>query len=229
MDAPAAWQLARDSLLGGLAHALSNRAATLGALAAFVDAGEPPAALGATLGSETARLEELTQLARALAGEAEEAPEAIHVPSLLEGVVSVHRHHRDLRQIRCEIEEGGSVYPVRAGRAPLLRALLLYLAVGACRAAAAGRDRVRLRYEGDQSWVRLRIDAPAATAMPGARGAPLALDAITLDHVRALVVPEGGEVEQLDGGDAELRLPTLLELRRREGERREALGAGSGR
>jgi hypothetical protein len=78
-----AWLVVSDALLRGLNHALSNRAATVGAVSGVLDPAEPPsAAIVDVLRDEAARLDELLQLARLLPGQ-RAGTEPVHLPDVV--------------------------------------------------------------------------------------------------------------------------------------------------
>lgn len=216
---PSAWQHVSDSLLAGLAHALSNRAAAIGALAAFAEAETVPDALGETLGTEAERLEDLVRLLRLLGQDGAEDGEPVQVAALMRDVLALHSHHRDLRGVRFDVEDAGAVHPVRGRRCALVRAVLLLLALAARSGIEAGHRRLAVRWDGDGQWVRL-IVAPrpgGEELAPAQRLAGSALQGVTLPDVRQAAVEAGGDAEE--GGmpaELEMRFPTLAESRRRD-------------
>ena len=201
------WTTISNELLQGLIHALNNRVAALGALVelARLDPQEAAESLEGLTG-------ELTQLGRvnalfALLPDRRSEAEALELPDLLDDALALHAHHPRLRNETCAVHYAGTVLPVRAPRWALLHALVM-LVHAVKRAAESVHERggVPLRVEGSEEWVAVRVHQASE---PPADLATLALRC-------------GAELGRDDGATV-FRLPTLLELRRRE---RDAGGAG---
>ena len=197
-DFSAGWPAVSDSLIGGIAHALSNRIATLAALAELMRLDDDVAANAELLRTEVGRLEALVHALRLLGTEGEAVPEALDLPELLGDAIALHRHHRDLRDVAIIVEDGERPRPVRAARARLAQALLLLLA-----AAASTVDdsaiAVHARFGGN-GHARLTLSRPGAAE---ATRSPALLDAAA-----ALVAPAGGTVAS-SGNEIVLDLPAL--------------------
>ena len=218
----------RDGILRGVAHALSNRVAALSGVAGLVDFGNLPAdRLARALGSEVSQLGHLVELLRLLPSDARPRGEAIELKTLLPAVIALHALHADLREIPCTIRHDGDAHPVHLGRSAFVHAVLVLLDA-AKRDVLRERGSVSLTYAGDSAWVTIAVESLAGVA----QNAPSASPGAELD-LRRLV---GAAVAQLDpslvvdvqrrsqrpgsGLRLELRLPTLLEARRRERETR---------
>lgn len=190
----------RDDLVAGLTHALSNRVATISAAAHWLGSASGEARqVAVMLAEETAKLEDIVHLLRLLP-ENERAPaEPIHVPEMLAETAALFRHHRALRGRRCVVQAASDVQPVWAPRAALRQALLLALAATE---QGAGQE-VTIGCAGTDAVVVLSI----GPADPDASAA----DTIAVrDAMRAT----GGDALDGDASRYELRLPTLLEIRR---------------
>lgn len=216
----AAWPTAADGVLRGLAHELSNRTGTIGAVAEALAAERPDGSLARALGAEAARLEELLRLLRLLPADGDRVAEPARPADVLADALALfalHPRGRDTAAVVAPALEDAP--PVRAHVASLTRALLLLLVA----AAGPARRPVRLGATADDAWLALRVDAE------GAAGSDDEL-ARAAGEARALVAPDGGEVVvPAAGGAAELRLPTLAAVRRREAERRAGeVAAGRG-
>lgn len=198
-DFSAGWPAVSDSLIGGIAHALSNRIATLAALAELMRMDDDVAANAEMLRTEVGRLEALVRALRLLGTEGEVSPEALDMPELLGEAIALHRHHRDLRDVAIVVEEGERPRPVRAARARLAQALLMLLA----HAASTVDDpemAVHARFGGNGRHARLTLTTPGAAE---AMRSPALLDAAA-----ALVAPAGGTVAST-GNEIVLDLPAL--------------------
>lgn len=195
------WAAITDSLIGGIAHALSNRIATLSALGELMRL-ENDATEGATmLRQESGRLETLVHALRLLGNESGSSPEALELPEVLEQSVALHRYHRDLRDVEVEIDAAARVMPVRIERRRVVHAVLLLLAATA--AVATVRQRVvRAHVSGDDSIVRLTLIAAGDGDESATPSAAL------LETARALVQASGGTVAA-EGDSVVLELPAL--------------------
>jgi hypothetical protein len=212
-----AWLVVSDALLRGLNHALSNRAATVGAVSGVLDASEPPsAAIVDVLRDEAARLDELLQLARLLPGQ-RGGPEPIHLPDVVPAAVALHGYHFDLRDTPCDLEGEASVMPVLAEPTALTHALLMLLT--AAKLAADGGT-VALRHHGDDERVTLTLEALPPDDSTAASGS--AEEHAMLAAARTLLSASHAVVEHRTterGALYALTLPTLTAARRAERSR----------
>jgi len=216
----------RDGILRGVAHALSNRVAALSGVAGLVDFGSlPPDRLSRALGSEVSQLGQLVEMLRLLPSDAQPRGEPIELKTLLPAVVALHALHADLLDVPCTIHHDRDAHPVHLSRSTFVHVVLV-LIDAAKRDVMRDRGSVSLTYGGDSAWVTVAVEslAGAAPAGPGGSGGT------DLDLRRLL----GAAVAELDpsltvdvqrhsqrpgsGLRLELRLPTLLEVRRRERE-----------
>jgi hypothetical protein len=122
----------------------------------------------------------------------------MEIGPLVDEALALHVHHPTLRGVRCTVVRTGASPTVRAPRWALLRLLLVMLESGKGAADEARRDVAVLRVDSDEEWVVLRMEGMALTPY----GAAMA---------RAC----GASSDTRVGSDV-VRLPTLLELRRRE-------------
>lgn len=192
----AEWLELSESLLRGLVHSLNNRITALSAFAELAEMGDTEFTAASVLPGEMARLQELNGLFRLLVPD-DPAPAAIELGPVLSDAVALHGHHARLRTVSCDVVRTDQALPVRAPRWALLRLLLLIVEEGKRSADRDGRGVTRLHVGGDERWIVLHVDggtlSPYAAAMARRCGA-----------------------EDSMAGDAVIRLPTLLELRRRE-------------
>ncbi|HEV7994519.1 MAG TPA: hypothetical protein VGP25_22040 [Gemmatimonadaceae bacterium] len=208
------WSTLSDELLQGLVHALNNRVAALSAfveLARFEDEDADPLVV---LPEEIEQLHRVNGLFALLPSRGSE-PEALELPLVLDDALRLHAHHPRLRGESCVVVHEGTPLPVRAPRWALFRALLML--VHAARRSSdtvQGRGGSPLRVVGDASFVSVHV---GSTAEPSA-------------YLRSLAERCGGSCAR-EGDELVLRLPSILELRRRErasqgkdGERDERLG-----
>jgi nitrogen-specific signal transduction histidine kinase len=195
---------ARDGVLRGLVHALSNRVGTIGAVAGMLDPEAPAAGVAASvLQGEGERLERLLEEFRRLASEPSATPEPVHLPDLLDGVVALHAHHPVLRDVACPIDGAAALPPVLAEPAAVADALLAALDAAKGAALAAGGDAVRLvgTLEGDA--VRVQAVADVVDVAGAAEAEAL-----------AWALPGGAGTAWLGARGGGVSLPTLASGRR---------------
>ena len=213
----------RDGILRGVAHALSNRVAALSGVAGLVDFGNlPPNRLSQALGSEVSQLGQLVEMLRLLPSDVRPRGEAIELRTLLPAVVALHA---DLRDVACTVQDDRNAQPVHLGRSVFVHAVLLLVDV-AKRDALRGRGSVSLSYRGDSTWVTVAVESLGGVTLPTGGGSAdeerelrrgLAAAVAQLDP--SLIVDVKPRSERPGNGlRLELRLPTLLEVRRRERE-----------
>jgi signal transduction histidine kinase len=204
-SSPEAWLTVLDGVIPGIHHDLKNRLAAISAylqLAALDDA--PLGELQEELQRQVERFEEPLHRLRLLPS----SPRGVAIPLLLADLVAdavaLARYHRELRELRFEVEGKESVAPLLAREDQARHALLLLLTSVGLAARAAGERAVLVRCEGDDRWITLTV------ALPGA-GPELSHGKAVEESFAAL----GGEAFQEPGGYV-VRLPTLREARRRE-------------
>ncbi|MDB4879849.1 MAG: hypothetical protein JWL60_1295 [Gemmatimonadetes bacterium] len=193
------WVELSDSLLRGLVHSLNNRITALSAFAELAVLGDTEFTAEAVLPGELVRLQQVNMLFRLLVPD-DPAPAALEIGPVLADAVALHAHSARLQGVRCDVVRDDQALPVRAPRWALLRLLVVLLEVGKQTAQRTGRDVTTLRLSGDEAWVTIHVEG----ALP-AYGAMMA-QACGADGVV---------------GGAEVRMPTLLEVRRRERTSRE--------
>ena len=199
------WSATCDALLSGLAHALSNRIASLNAVVAMP--AESAADAGLSTETEVARLNGMLRLLRTLAARPAGRVVALDAAALLESVVELHATHPSLRGVSVAIEVCAAMSPVLAPEGPLVRALLLALTHARTAAAADGRlvrarcdsERERVIFDLVPSSVDVAADGDepfvSASACPSSPETRAAL---------ALLSGVGGEL--LDAGDGRVRI-----------------------
>lgn len=220
-----AWLSVSDSLLHGVNHALSNRLAALGAVARILESGYPGRdPLIEMLIGEVGQIENVAGLLHLLPRDRGADAEPIHLPDLLGGAIALHRLQGPLRDTRYEVEEDPATLPVWAERWALVHALLMLMSAAARAAQLRGGQTVLVRYSGDETFVSLSVEAPlmeGEAELAGSRPEEL-LDPVDLGAVAALLKPSDGVLmaDEDPGGSCaarfEIRLPTLVEARRRE-------------
>lgn len=195
------WEGHMDDVLRGVAHALNNRAASVSAMLELTLEGDrSDSATRALLGAEVQRLHELVDVVRAV-GAPRAAPEAFDArdaAATARAVMSLHAAMRD----RTVTVDAPSVLAVRTPRWMFVRALVATAAHGA--GGKPGTATIRLSEE--DGWIVVR----ATTTGFGAGTAPVQRSRYADELARAM----GGEPLPDAPG---FRIPTLAEVRRREG------------
>jgi hypothetical protein len=142
-----AWGIVSETLVRGLAHALSNRIATIGTIAELLRVGgDDPLAMSEMLGIETERLEDLLEQMRALSARSSGRMEAMRLSDAVAGAMALHSYHPERRAIAVTVEPGDESRPV-LGDPLLLQRELLILLDAATHAAMSHTSRaVRVRF-----------------------------------------------------------------------------------
>lgn len=202
------WLTVHDDLLRALAHAVSNRMATVAATAALLEHGiMPEARVVNGLAADAQRMERLLQALRHLPRRVDGAPEPLLVTDALEGAQTLIEEHPDLRDRTVVVELIGDVQPVRAEPGAVLHAAAVAI-LSAARYTSAGRAvRVTLETVGDVVRV----------AAFGDDGPHYGAEELREEDARAiawLLADHAGRAESHESGCA-FTLPTLQASRRR--------------
>lgn len=202
------WLTVHDDLLRALAHAVSNRMATVAATASLLEHGitpEPRVASG--LAADAQRMERLLQALRHLPRRVDADPEPLLLTDALDGAQTLLEEHPDLRDRTVVIEPLGDVQPVRAEPGAVLHACAVAI-LSAARYTSAGRPvRVTLETLGDEVRV-------AAFGDDGPHYGAEQLREEDACAIAWLLAGQGGRAESHASGCA-LALPTLQASRRR--------------
>jgi signal transduction histidine kinase len=217
-DAPpdARWAALQDELLRGLAHALSNRVATLTAVAYLLEHGDvSPAEAATSLRTESERMDDLLQLLRRLPAR-EAAAEPVLPGDLVADAVALHALHCDLDDVPVEVEVTPDVPPVLVAPPALRQAVLLALSLAKRAAVRRAVGGVQVTIGGDAAAVRLAVRAAPAPAGDVAAAADEADDRAALDlaAIRERVAGADGDVSPLGDVGCVLHLPSLAAARR---------------
>ena len=207
-----AWSVTCDALLSGLAHALSNRVASLNAVVSMP--AEGAAAAGLSLDTEVMRLNELLRLLRALAVRPAGRAVALDGAVMLAQAAELHATHPALRDVPVRVEAGEPPPPILVPEGALTRALLLAFTGARSAAAAARLPGVVARCHGADERVLFQVepvalgDVPLRTADAFAYGvaAPLGAEA---QAALALLAPSGGEVREEPAGRYRISVPAV--------------------
>jgi hypothetical protein len=192
------WSKLSDELLQGLVHALNNRVAALSAFVELARLGDDEADALSVLTTEIGHLHRVNGLF-ALLPERGSEPEALELPLVLEDALLLHEHHPRLRSERCVVFHEGTPLPVRAPRWALLRALAMLVDAAKRFAADGGHGASAIRVAGDSSVVSVYAESQAEPS----------------SSLVSLAERCGGSCAR-EGDELVLRLPSILELRRRE-------------
>jgi signal transduction histidine kinase len=193
-----AWANLSETLVRGLAHALSNRIATIGTIAELLRVGgDDPASMAQMLGDETMRLEELLEQMRALSTRQSRRLEAMRLSDAVAAAMSLHACHPERRTVTVTIEPGGDSRPVLGDGVQLQREMLLLLdaATQAALTHASRAVRVRFGLHGTTGVVRISVgDAAVSGALPDCASGTIALGVEENDAgvMYLLVVPALG-------------------------------------
>ena len=205
---PDASSAAADLVVRGIAHELGNRTGTIAAAAEALAAADPASRYAAVLADEARRLDELLRLLRLVPLDPARAPEPVRPADLAADAVALFALHARGRDARVATEGLDDAPPVRVHLTAIVRALVVLLA-----AARGAGDGARVDRGGTDAELAIRV-AGAGSAAAGDAAPALAA---AVDAARALVAADGGDVEHDEANGAlVLRLPTLVELRRRE-------------
>jgi signal transduction histidine kinase len=174
-----AWAEVSETLVRGLAHALSNRIATIGTIAELLRVGgDDPLAMSEMLGVESRRLEDLLEQMRALSARHAGRMEAMRLSDAVAGAMALHSYHPERRSIAITIEPGDESRPVLGDALLLQRELVLLLdaATHAALSHPSRAARVRFGLQGIVGVVRVLVgDGPENGALPEVGGGTIAL------------------------------------------------------
>jgi hypothetical protein len=198
------WLPVSAELIAGVHHALNNRVGALSAVTQVLE-GEMNAAhpLRLALADEVKRLQATVRVLTLLPRPADAVPEPVLLPDLLPGITELYGLHHGVRDTECVVETEHGILPLYC-EPTLLAHLLLTLLIAAGETAREAGAQVRLRASGDEREVVVTIEPEGA-------------ETLRVEALRAWAEELGGAVAG-GAGRYELRLPTLLEVRRRERE-----------
>jgi nitrogen-specific signal transduction histidine kinase len=200
------WMSIHDELVRGVAHAMSNRVATLSANVWLMSqGGQRGTDVIATLQSEIERLEELLIQLRILPN-GDAALEPLLAIDSARTAVSLHAHYGALRNRPCAIDDPGSIPPARAEPQALVHALLVAITAAREAAGREGRAVLRLRSEGDFVQFVATVDGEKVVDGGSQR---FALDALAAEQ---LLVGSGGRARSHAHG-CTVEVPTLASSR----------------
>ncbi len=208
----ARWLSIHDDLLRGLAHAMSNRVATVSAAASLFDEQTlPHLDVLEGLRGEAERLGALLLALRLLPRRGDGALEPMMASDAVHAALTLIAHHPEFRNIACRFDPGHDVPPIRAEPGAVAHALCAALCAATRIARAARLDGVLVHIESTGSEVHVYVTAEGAHAGVDA-GEETVLDAtaatwlLSASHAHAKVV---------DGGCV-LVFPTLAASRQRQ-------------
>lgn len=193
------WEGHVEDVLRGVAHALSNRAASVSAMLELsMDSDRSDSATGALLPAELQRLNELVDVVRAVGAPRADAEafDARDAAATARAVMSLHAALRE----RTVTVDAPSALAVRTPRWMFVRALVATVARGW--GSTAGTSTIRLSEE--SGWIVSRVTTAGPAVAPERRSR----------YADELALAMGGE--PLSGAPG-FRIPTLAEVRRREG------------
>lgn len=219
-----AWLEVSDDLLQGVGHALNNRVAALTAVGQVL-AATTEGPLTSALSAESLRLQRAVQLLRLLVRRWDAEPEPLTVQDVLDDVAELVSHHPRVHTAGLRVDAEAGLMPVRAERSSLTHAFCLLLAPAVEAAERRGEDSVPVRCSGTEREVLVEIPFPTRAGEHDAESGydPPPEAGVDPRSARGLIQRAGGElsVREEAGEPVALlvRLPTLVEARRRERER----------
>lgn len=166
----ARWLVIHDDLLRGLAHAMSNRLATIGAVASVLGGGSPPdERFVRGLQQDADQLETLLQTLRQLPRRDDALPEPMLVADAVETARRLVEHHPDLRAVGVTVKTGNDVVPVLADPTALAHAMVVSLLAAVRLGGTEPAIVITLETIADEVVVRAGedIDTLAAAAQVG--------------------------------------------------------------
>jgi nitrogen-specific signal transduction histidine kinase len=193
-----AWACVSETLIRGMAHALSNRIATIGTIAELLRvSADDPRAMSEMLGIETERLEDLLEQMRALSARSAGRMEAMRLSDAVADAMDLHSYHPERRAIGVTVEPGDESRPVLGDPLQLQRQLLILLdaATHAALSRVSRAFRIRFGLMGKVGVVRVLVgNGPQAGALPECAPGTIALGVEESDAGAAyvLVVPALG-------------------------------------
>lgn len=158
------WLPVQESLLRGLNHSLSNRLASLSAIAMLIEGADRlDARMQQALSSDVERLGGLLELFRALPGPAMARRDGTRFGDALERAGELVGHHPDCRDIEiAPVVEAADAPPVKLSTADAMRAsVLLLLAVA--RAADSPAPLVVTARAGGDGWLYVTAELAGAS------------------------------------------------------------------
>src|SRR5262245_18053963 len=203
------WSELADALIRGLAHSLSNRIGALMALMHLAP-GDLSVEERKFLAVEVDRLQEINRALKLLPGDLRPRQEAVYPADVIADTLALIGLHPHAKDITFTVHEQ-SDQPVRVERWALLRLALIAVDTARELTMARGGDRVDVHITGDDQFVMLHAEPSGSNASPR-------VDANTDSLVELTACT--GAVCHVSHGGVSLRIPALLELRRRERELR---------
>lgn len=217
------WLRVSEKVLKGLNHQLTNRVASLEAIAALFDDDQelPDPQLVQSLAQEVKRLNQLLMLFRLMPAEPFVTTEPVRVQDVIPQVMELHGHHSDLRGIPIDISAAGDIPPVLVRPSALLRCLLVLLESAAGNALRSGCEAtLQLSCGGDAKHVFVRFEAPSPAGQLLFTGDGSLVHAVQsgLAHAHVTATAELVPATPCPRLRYEITLPSLAEARRMERE-----------
>jgi signal transduction histidine kinase len=206
----ARWLTVHDDLLRGLAHAVSNRLATISALAGMlegVSAPDPRFVHG--LQGDAEQLEGLLQTLRMLPRREESSVEPMLVSDAADAARRLVEHHTALRDVTIRVEALNDVMPVLADATALTHAMAVSLLAATRGLGTARTITLTLATAGDEVQIR----AQATDAVSGGDAGDH-LDAIDRAAIDWLLAASHGRADTSAPGCG-ISVTTLQASRRR--------------
>jgi hypothetical protein len=199
------WIELADALVRGLAHTLSNRIGALMALM-HLGPGDPAIEERGFLAAEIDRLQEINRALKLLPADLNPRQEAVFPADVVRDALELIGMHPRAKETDFVVREQ-SDQPVRVERWALLRLTLIVLDTAREITMARGGDHVHVSIAGDEQ-------SAVVTATPSGSRQSQGLDSST-DSLADLLARTGAACS-VTPTEISLRIPALLELRRRE-------------
>jgi len=199
------WIELADALVRGLAHSLSNRIGALMALM-HLGPGDPAIEERGFLAGEIDRLQEINRALKLLPADLNPRQEAVFPADVVHDALALIGMHPRAKEITFAVHEQ-SDQPVRVERWAFLRLVLIVLDTAREITMARGGDSIDVSIAGDEQSV-------VVSATPSGAAISATLDASTDSLVDLLA--RSAAVCTVTLTAISLRIPALVELRRRE-------------
>jgi len=208
----ARWLTIHDDLLRGMTHALSNRVATIMAVASLVELSGADGPSAESLRVEAERLETLLLTLRQLPRRLRAGSEPILPSDAVHSAIELHAHHPEGRDVVCHLLPDGDQMPAYADPNALQLALAAALTSAKRRAGNAGSAHVQVSSTNDV--VRFVIDVAGVSAESDGTRTDDRLNTALDASAAAWLLHDCNGTAAVSGDGITIEVPTLVAARR---------------